>query len=132
MSEDAAHGPLVPEGEDLYRLITTPNWWVAEHNRPSSAAFNASPFSVNIASLTTLPETHRQLSDELGHPEGGIVAFLCGTSRGFGFDPRHEPDPLFPTNVAHAHVYYSGGSSSRKKSARKLAEACRTIHPPHF
>jgi hypothetical protein len=39
---------------------------------------------------------------------------------------------MFPDNLAHAHVYYDGGTCSRKKSARKLAEACRTIHPPNF
>jgi hypothetical protein len=132
MSDVAPHGPPVPDGEDLFRLITTPDWWVAEQNRPSSAAFTAVPFSVNIASLTTLEETLRQLSDDLGHPDGGVVAFLCGTARGLGFDTRHEPDPLFPDNTAHAHVYYSGGTSSRKKNARKLADACRTIHPPSF
>jgi len=132
MSEAVAYGPPVPAGEELYRLITTLDWWVADEGRPSSAAFDDSPFSVNIASLTTIEETVRQLSDDLKRPDGGVVAFACDRARELGFDARQESDSQFPENHAHAHVYYSGGNSSRKKNARKLARECRTIHPPSF
>jgi hypothetical protein len=132
MPDAAPHGPAVADDEELYRLITTPDWWVGDYHRPSSAAFNTSPFSVNIASQTTVEATIKQLSDQLGHPDGAVVGFLCVTARSLGFDPRQEPDPHYSTNLAHAHVYYSGGSSSRKRNARRLAEACRVIHPPSF
>jgi hypothetical protein len=132
MSEAESRGPQVDAAEDLYRMITTPDWWVADAKRPSSAAFDEPKFSVNIASLTTVEATERQLRDDLKRPEGGIVAFNCGQARGYGFDARKELDEQFPDNDAHAHVYYDGGRSSRKKNARRLAQQCRLIREPTF
>lgn len=132
MSDAPQRGPAVSPREELYRLITTPDWWVTEEQRLSSAAFDAPQFSVNIASLTTVGETVNQLTLLLGKPNGGVVAFNCGRARELGFDTRHEADGLYPQNSAHAHVYYSGGSSARKKNARRLAMECRTVHLPSF
>ena len=61
MSDADARGPQVDAADDLYRMITTPDWWVVNAKRPSSAAFDEPKFSVNIASLTTVEETTRQL-----------------------------------------------------------------------
>ncbi len=130
MSNAGERGPQVNPTEDLYRLITTSDWWVADEKRPSSAAFDAPKFSVNIASLTTKEETARQLHDDLNRPKGGIVAFNCGQAREHGFDPRQELDDRFPEN--HAHVYYEGSKSSRKKNARHLVQLCRLILEPTF
>ena len=132
MSDGGARGPLVDASEDLFRCITTRDWWVSDAGRPSSAAFDEPKFSVNIASLTTVAETEAQLKEQLGKPDGGIVSFHCGRARELGFDARKEIDEQFPDNKAHAHVYYDGGRSSRKKSARRLAEECVTILTPSF
>lgn len=132
MPDAPERGPEVPPHEELYRLITTPDWWVADEQRPSSAAFKEPKFSVNVASLTTIAETVAQLHQLLGRPAGGVVAFNCGRARQLGFDARHEADEQFPQNAAHAHVYYSGNSTRRKKDARRLAEECRTVHLPTF
>lgn len=130
MSSVAPHGPPVPPHEDLYRMITTSDWWVSAEHRPSSAAFDEPKFSVNIASLTTVEETVQQLSVVLQRPKGGVVAFNCGRARQLGFDARREADDDYPENGAHAHMYFCGGSSSRKKNARRLAKECRTVHLP--
>jgi hypothetical protein len=111
-------------------MITTPDWWVPDQRRPSSAAFDVPKFSVNIASLTSVEETVRQLAVDLARAKGGVVAFNCGRARQLGFDARHELDENFPQNVAHAHVYFAGSGSSRKKHARRLAQECRVVHPP--
>jgi hypothetical protein len=132
MSDGGVRGPQVDATEDLYRCITTPDWWLANAGRPSSAAFHEPKFSVNVASLTTLAETERQLREQLGKPDAGIVSFQCGRARELGFDARHEIDDRFPDNKAHAHVYYDGGRSSRKKKARRLAEECVTVLAPSF
>lgn len=132
MPETDARGPQVDAAEELYRLITTPDWWVADAERPSSAAFDEPKFSVNVASMTTVDETQRQLCDDLNRPNGGIVSFGSGDARTLGFDARHEIDDTFPENEAHAHVYYDGGRSSRKKNARRLAHRARTIVKPTF
>jgi hypothetical protein len=132
MPNDTPHGPSVPPHESLYRLITTPDWWVSAEQRPSSAAFDEPKFSVNIASLTSIDETVRRLSVELGRPKGGVVEFNCGRARQLGFDARLEADENYPANAAHAHVYFAGGSSNRKRNARRLAKECRTLHMPTF
>jgi len=132
MSDADARGPQVDAADDLYRMITTPDWWVVNAKRPSSAAFDEPKFSVNIASLTTVEETTRQLWEDLNKPDGGIIAFNCQRARERGFDARKEPDERFPKNVAHAHVYYDGSKSSRKKNARRLAQQCRLILEPTF
>ena len=72
------------------------------------------------------------LPSDLNRPNGGIVPFNCGYARSLGFDARQELDELFPGNKAHAHVYYDGGKSSRKKNARRLASQCRVIVQPDF
>lgn len=132
MLEADARGPQVDADEALYRLITTPDWWVAEQKRPSSAAFDEPKFSVNVASLSTVEETRQQLHDNLKRPEGGIVSFQCGRARELGFDARLERDEAFPNNKAHAHVYYDGTRNSRKKNARRLAQECQLILEPSF
>lgn len=132
MSDAEARGPQVGASENLYRMITTPDWWVADQNRPSSAAFDEPKFSVNVASLTTIEQTARQLREDLHRPAGGVVAFNCGRAREHGFDARLERDEHFPANQAHAHVYYDGGRSSRKKNARRLAQQARPILKPSF
>ena len=132
MADTDARGPQVEGVEDLYRLITTPDWWVPHENRPSSAAFDEPKFSVNIASLTTMEETTRQLRETLNKADGGIVSFNCGQAREHGFDARQEPDENYPDNAAHAHVYYDGSKSSRKKNARRLVQLCRIVLEPAF
>ena len=130
MSEGGAHGPQVDASEDLYRFITTRSFWVVKENRPSSAAFDQPPpVSVNVASLTTVEESTRQLHEDLNQPLGGIVAVGCGRARGFGFDARREPEN---DNLAHAHLYYDGSPKSRKKNARKLVEQFEIVLLPQF
>lgn len=114
-------GPQVADDEDVYRAILTPMQWSAAQNRPSSAAFDDEVFSVDIVSRTTIAEMRARFR-EVFH----IVRFNCGDARTIDFDTRDEPDPDFPENVAHAHVYsLHATSSNRKKKARKLAEMCR-------
>ena len=113
---DDARGPQVAPNEDLYRLITTKDWWPAGVGRPSSAAFAHQKFSVNVASLTTLAETVRQMRDDLGVPHGGVVSFNCGFARGIGFDTCLERDERFPNNAAHAHVYCDDSQGSSRKT----------------
>lgn len=126
-----ARGPEVDAKEDLYRMITTKTWWVAGEGRPSSAAFDEPKFSVNVASLTSVDESLRQLREVLGKPNGGLVVFNCGEARDLGFDARLELDEQYPNNTAHAHVYYEGGEG-RKKKARQLAKQCRVAVAPTF
>jgi hypothetical protein len=121
-------GPKVDDTEDLYRGITTPDWWVADEGRPSSAAFKHPDFSVDIASLAGSP------AHTLGHlpPGSGVVAFNCGIAHGIGFEVRQEPDPDHPDNHAHANVYNPASPNQRKKMAQRLAAQCRLVHPPAF
>jgi hypothetical protein len=134
MFDPALRGPSVDGAEDLHRFITTPDWWVknVQPPRPSSAAFDSPRFSLNVASLTTVEESTRQLHEDLNCLRGGIVSFNCGVARGFGFDTRQELDENAPNNRAHAHVYYDGTSSSCKKNARELAALCETVLVPAF
>lgn len=131
-AEGDARGPQVDAKEDLYRMITTKTWWVADAGRPSSAAFDEPKFSVNVASRTTVDETIQQLTDVLSKPNGGLVVFNCGEARELGFDARLELDEQYPKNTAHAHVYYEGSGNSRKKNARQLAKQCRVAVAPTF
>jgi hypothetical protein len=127
MSEAPSPGPGVDGNDELYRGITTPDWWVAAEGRPSSAAFSFPKFSVDVASRTTVEQT-------LGHlrPSSGLVSFPCGKARDLGFDARLEIDPNFPENLAHAHVYCDFGKSRRKTRAQELAMLCTTVIVPKF
>jgi hypothetical protein len=116
------YGPPVPDAEDAYRAILTPSHWVAESNRPSSAAFDDEVFSVDLKSRTTPRETASRVRMALN-----LVEFNCGEARALGFDTRDERDEIAPENQAHAHVYCTLGKSQRKKQARKLALACKIV-----
>lgn len=121
------HGPRVPDGDNLYRAITIPEWWKAEAGTPSSAAFKDPFFSADIASKTSPAKTlkHRRKGS-------GLVSFNCGEAREIGFDSREELDPEFPENLAHATVYNDSFLSERKRRAKKLALACSLVVPPSF
>ena len=125
---DSGPGPEVPSAEELYRGLSTPQWWVAEEKRPSSAAFRFPVFSVDLASLAGSPET------TLAHlPKGsGLVSFNCGGARALGFDARLEIDPNHPDNKAHANVYSGHPSSQRKRMAQKLVALCTVVAEPSF
>ena len=135
MSDGDARGPQVDPVKDLYRALVVPEWWDQNTDPPrvSSFAFKVdSPFSVNVASMKSLEGAVRHMREVLHRPQGGIVSFNCGAARSFGFDARHEPDPDFPDNEAHANVYYAGSKRSRKRTAKKLAERCEIKHKPSF
>ena len=119
MSAPPAPGPEVDAKEDLWRCITTPDWWVAEQKRPSSAAFKRPDFSTDIASIA---ETASYTLCRF--PTGcGLVSFNCGAARTIGFVARKEEDPDHPTNQAHANVYNPITSGSKRKTmAQKLAQ----------
>ena len=120
MSSDASPGPEVDAAEDLFRCITTPDWWVSEEGRPSSAAFKQPDFSTDVASLAGSPAYTLARFP----PGCGLVSFNYGTARGIGFLARVEPDPDHPDNHAHANVYNNLPSGAgRKKMAQKLVEA---------
>jgi hypothetical protein len=105
---------------------------VASENRPSSSLFDDPPrVSVNVASLTTIEKCRRQLIEELGKPEGGMVSFHCGRARQLGFDARHEPENRYP---AHAHLYcgHQVDPKRRKKNAQRLARSCSIEIQPRF
>jgi hypothetical protein len=111
-------GQEVDIGENLYRCITTMDWWVPEENRPSSAAFKQPNFSTDVVSIAGSPEyTLRRF------PQGcGLVSFNYGDAKVIGYSARLEVDPDFPDNRAHANVYNGSGSSKRKTMAQKLAQ----------
>ena len=121
-------GPDVEDGESLYRRITTPAWWVASENRPSSAAFRHPDFSADVASIAASPE------HTLGHlpPGSGVVSFPCGEAKQIGFAIRLEPDPSNPDNLAHANVYSGSSPGQRKKMAQRLVALCTVVVPPRF
>lgn len=134
MSDADARGPQVDPADDLYRAIHTPDWWEADADppRPRSAAFRKRQFSVNIASIIGLQGAIEHLVRVLKSPNGAIVLFNCGFARGLGFDPRREIDENHPDNTAHANVYYDGSTGDLKKSAKRLADECQTVHEPSF
>lgn len=128
VSPPAEQGPPVDPGEDLYRGITTIDWWVLEEGRPSSAAFRHAKFSVDIALLAV------SVQHTLDHlvAGSGVVSFNCGAARGLGFDAHQEPDPNYPDNHAHANVYNLLSGNQIKKAAQKLAQLCTTQQAPTF
>ena len=126
MSEATAFGPLLDDGEDVYRAILSPTWWVEERNGPSSAAFDDAVFSVDVKSRTTPQQTAARFRNV-----NRLAEFNCGEGRAIGFESRDELDPAQPDNAAHAHVYfldyYATNPSQRKKKARRLAEICKPV-----
>ena len=131
MGDAESRGPQVAAEETLYQFVPVPSFWVAKENRPSSSLFDNPPcVSVNVASLTTLDECRRQLREDLGKPDGGMVSYRCGRARELGFDARHEPER---GNRAHAHLYCDGlPSKKRKTHAQQLARLCAVVFPPRF
>jgi hypothetical protein len=133
MSNGELPGPEVDPKEDLYRCITTPDWWVSEASRPSSAAFKQPDFSTDMASIARSPEyTLRRFP-----PGCGLVSFNYAEAKKIGFVARIEPDPDYPDNHAHANVYNSATSgNARKKMAQKLVETIMknggVLVPPSF
>ncbi len=119
MNPSPTPGPEVDVIEDLYRCITTPAWWVAEENRPSSAAFKQPDFSTDIVSIARTPE--HTLSR---FPAGcGLVFFNYGDAKAIGFLARKEVDPQHPDNLAHGNVYNGIQSGSKRKTmAQKLVD----------
>jgi hypothetical protein len=117
---DASPGPGVDPADNLFRCITTNDWWVPEQGRPSSAAFKQPDFSIDMESVARTPEyTLRRF------PAGcGLVSINYGTAKAIGFVARKEVDPEFPDNLAHANVYNSVTSGNvRKKMAQRLVDA---------
>ncbi len=120
------------EGEELYRFVTVPSFWVVRENRPSSSLFDDPPrVSVNVASLTSVEKCKAQLINDLASPNGGMVSFNCGRARQLGFDARYEPGE---NNPAHAHLYCDAAArpKERKKNAQRLARLCRIVIQPRF
>lgn len=135
MADVGSRGRQVEPAENLYRAIPSPEWLNFSRDPPSvsSYAFKVnSPFSVNVASLIGLDGAIRHMKEVLKCQDGGIVAFNCGQARSLGYDARHEPDPNFRDNKAHANVYFDGTNSTRKKAAKKLAMLCELVHRPSF
>ena len=125
-------GPQVPANETLYRFVTVSSFWVTKQNRPSSSIFDDPPrVSINVASLTTIPQCTRQLREDLASADGGMVSFNCDKARCLGFDARHEPKL---NNQAHAHLYCDDALSSkrRKTNAQELARSCDIVIQPQF
>lgn len=131
MSSAASPGPEVDISDYLNRCLTTPDWWVGEENRPSSAAFKQPDFSTDMASIAKTAEY--TLSR---FPAGyGLVSFGYGAAKTIGFFARQEVDLAFPDNRAHANVYNPHQSSSKRKTmAQKLAqsEQLKVLCVPNF
>jgi hypothetical protein len=127
-SSQGPHGPAVADHEDLYRGITTPDWWVEEEKRPSSAAFRHPDFSTDVVALAGSP------AFTLGHlpTNSGLIQFNSGAARGIGFNAHLEPDPEHPENHAHANVYSPPAAAHRKKAAQKLVKLCTVVVVPTF
>ncbi|MGO9596669.1 MAG: hypothetical protein ACLP7Q_01460 [Isosphaeraceae bacterium] len=126
MSSGSQTGPLLADTEDVYRAILYPDWWSEERKRPSSAAFDAPVFSVDVKSKTTPQQIAARFRNVTR-----LAEFNCGEGRALGFESRDELDPNQPDNLAHAHVYFldyhATNPSQRKKKARKLAETCKEV-----
>src|SRR5690242_16114036 len=60
MAEQPGLGPSVDDSEDAYRAILYPWQWVANLNRPSSAAFDEEVFSVDLSSRSTPGQTRNR------------------------------------------------------------------------
>jgi hypothetical protein len=129
MTTAASPGPEVDIAEFLNRCLTTSDWWVAEENRPSSAAFKQPDFSTDIQSIAKTVEY------TLGRfPAGcGLVSFNYGDAKLVGFIARQEADPEYPDNQAHANVYNPQPQGSKRKTmAQKLAQKCKILRAPSF
>jgi hypothetical protein len=126
MPSGSQAGPLLADTEDVYRAILCLEWWSEERRRPSSAAFDAEVFSVDVKSKTTPQQTAARFRSVTR-----LAEFNCGDARELGFESRDELDPKEPDNLAHAHVYFldyrATNPSQRKKKARKLAEKCKEV-----
>jgi len=135
MPDVEMQGSPVDPGESLLRALDVPDWWDLSVDPPRARSFAFkvnSPFSVNVASMIGLEGAVRHMTEVLHCPNGGIVSFSCGRARAVGYDARHELDPQYPENRAHANVYCCGSSSRRKRDAKALAEMCATVHRPRF
>jgi hypothetical protein len=119
MSQAGAPGPEVDTKEDLYRCLTTPDWWVAEEKRPSSAAFKQPDFSADVASLAGSP----QYTLERFPAECGLVAFNHGDAKEIGFIARLEPDRTIPTTkrtrTSTTRTPRRSGKRWRRSSSRR-------------
>jgi hypothetical protein len=124
---DAVHGAEVPASETLSRAITSRDWWVADENRVSSAAFAFPLFSVDRASLATPEQTLRRFTSSTG-----LVQFNAGLARQIGFDARQELDERFPDNLAHANVYCALAKNERKRRAQQLVSLTTVVRAPAF
>ena len=66
MSDAPTPGPEIDPGEDLYRCLTTKDWWVAEENRRASkegTAISNSPSTTRTApKASSAPRLTRGLS----------------------------------------------------------------------
>lgn len=113
------HGPPIHDDEQLHRALI-PSWY--PNGRLSSAAFTYDKFSVDVASKGTIVATVKRLPRTVA-----IAEFNCGDARSLEFDAREEIDENYPENQAHAHVYFPGGSSKRKRHARALVEKCEIV-----
>jgi hypothetical protein len=118
-----AAGQQVPDTDTLHRVIVPA---AAAVRFPggvlSSAAFNFSVFSVDVARLSPVADTLTRW------PAGsGLVGFGSGQARGLGFDARHAPEL---GNDAHADVHCTHPSGERKRRARQLAGQCRLVVSP--
>lgn len=122
MADDSDRGPLVPNAEDVYRILTHPNWVKRDLGIPSTAAFSFPKFSVDRAAMTT-PERSAARFDDVTH----VAEFNVGEAAKLGLSTHAEVDVDYPENDAHAHVYHSAGNSGRKRAAKELVAACRLI-----
>src|SRR5215472_9811138 len=105
-------GQPVADDENLYRCIS-PEWWVGDEKRVSSAAFKFPRLSVDAASIAGSP----QATLSRFRPGSGIAAFLCREARALGCEVRLEIDPAEPEKKAHAHVDMPLSSGKRKTAA---------------
>jgi len=120
MNDAVTPGQEVDVKDDLYRCITTPDWWDSNENRPSSASFKQPDFSTDVARIAGSPDY--TLSR---FPKGcGLVSFNYGDAKAIGYTARLEIDPQHAENHAHANVYNPLDSDNkRKKLAKKLIDA---------
>ncbi|MCO6458296.1 MAG: hypothetical protein J5I93_23565 [Pirellulaceae bacterium] len=117
----APSGPKLDAKEDLLRPALIPEQWLEAEQRPFSALFKDSVFSVDVASRTTPALTAARFREVIA-----MIVFNCGIAIDLGFDPRDELDPEVPDNLAHAHVY--NPKNGQKARARELARHhCRRM-----
>ena len=110
-----ARGPLVDASEDLFRCITTRDWWVSEAGRPSSAAFDEPKFSVNIASLTTVAETECSSKNSWANPMVALCPFDAGEHENWVSMPGKRLTSNSPTTkCTHTFTMMAAGVVGRK------------------